>query len=195
MSRPHRNMRTLASLEVDRYQRQTNQRPRLLPAQERAESEKAPASSIDYPLHVFPAFQWKYNVDEKSPWWKRIYFRFLWLPFARFSYFKMKIIPFERLEPDGSLSWKEQQGVFTRERDAQREASKYKYGGYSEVRFNAPEPAKTVIGRTHFADSDAYVQYERAIMREAENERSQFKQVLDESQQVVDRFRSRATHA
>ena len=158
-------------------------------------SEKAQVSEIDYPLRVFPAFQWKYNVDEKSPWWKRIYFRFIWLPFARFSYFKMKIIPFERLEPDGSLSWKEQQGVFVREVDAHREASKYRYGGYSEVRFNAPEPARTVIGRTHFADSGAYVEYERAVTREAKVERAEFKEVMDQSQSVVNGFRSRATHA
>jgi hypothetical protein len=195
MSRLQRHLRSLASLEEEEgYPRQTNQnRPHSIPA-----SAKAQVRSLappDDPLNVYPAFQWKYNVDENSPWWRKLFFRYVWLPFARFSYCKMKIVPFQRLEPDGSLSWKEHQGVFVREEDAQREAAKYAYGGYSRVYFNAPEMGKTITGRSSYPSSTANVEYEREAAKEEKAETDKFKEVLREAQIAIDRFRSRAHHA
>ena len=182
---------SLANLEEEDYRRQTSRsRPLLIQA-----SEKALDETLDYPLNVYKAFQWKYDVDEKSPWYRRVFFRYVWLPFARFAYCKMKIIPFQRLEPDGSLSWKEEQGVFVREEDAQREAGRHAFGGYSRIYFNAPEPGRTVVGRTAFPNSEAVEAYEQRVMKEERAETDKFKEVLKEAQTAIDRFRSRAHHA
>ena len=106
----------------------------------------------------------------------------------------MRIIPFQRLQPDGSLSWKEDQGTFLRERDAELEAARFPYGGYDRVMLNAPESARTVIGRSHFPASPAWLTYERRDEEIAEKDEriaaQRLQEVLRETQSIVDEFRA-----
>lgn len=199
MSHLSRRLPPLASLERDR------EPPKVKRAAVRLH-QPTPASAADpdeadshnpddcLPLYGFLPYVWKYDVDEQSPWWKKIFFRYAWLPFARFSYFKMGIIPFQRLQPDGTLEWKEQQGIFIKEEDAEREAAKHAYGGYDKVALNASEAAITIINRSHFPASDAWLQYERhaaqAGTREETIAQRTLQTALNESQKVIDRWRT-----
>ena len=141
---------------------------------------------------IYPAFQWKYRIDASEPWWRRWYFHLVWLPFARFSCLKVGMVPFERLEPDGSLSWKEEQGYFTEEWRAAQEAAKYPYGGYRSVALNACESPLTCHSRSLFPNSKAQKHYRRRnqiAVDVAPVERLQ--QAIVDTQQLVDSYRQR----
>ena len=143
---------------------------------------------------VYRVFQWKYTVDSNSPWWRKAYFHLVWLPFARFSYLRMGMVPFERLQPDGSLSWKEDQGYFTEEWQAAQRASRYPYGGYNEVALNASESTASCKPRCQFPNSSAKGVYVKRGKRLVEMEMApveRLQQVLQETQSLVDNFRLR----
>lgn len=38
------------------------------------------------PKEVFKVAQWKWNIDEGSPWWRRFFFKRIFLPFLSFSF-------------------------------------------------------------------------------------------------------------
>lgn len=144
------------------------------------------------PLKVFRVFQWKYRVDLSEPWWRRAYFRWVWLPFARFSYLRVRVVPFERLEPDGSVSWKEDQGYFTEEWRAAQVAARYPYGGYNEVAVDACENDQTCKPRCRFPSSHAERSYRKHGRRHVELDLApveRLQQVLIESQALVDSYR------
>lgn len=141
---------------------------------------------------VYRVFQWKYRVDDCEPWWRRWYFHLVWLPFARFSYLKVRMVPFERLEPDGSLSWKEDQGYFTEEWQAAQVAARYTYGGYNEVCVNASENTGTCKPRVRFPNSrarGAYVKHGKRLVEMDVAPVERLQQVLVETQSIVDNFR------
>ena len=141
---------------------------------------------------LFRAFQWKYKPDSSKPWWKRAYFHWIYLPFARFSYFRMDVVPFERLEPDGSLSWKEDEGYFWDEWRAVQEAAKYPFGGYNEVAVEATEGADSCKPRCQFPQSKARGAYAKHGKRQVEVDVApveRLQQVLHETQVIVDKFR------
>lgn len=141
---------------------------------------------------IYRVFQWKYRADSSEPWWRRWYFHWVWLPFARFSYLKMRMVPFERLEPDGSLSWKEDQGYFTEEWQAAQVASKYAYGGYNEVAVNASEYSETCKPRCRFPESSArgsYIKHGKRLVEMEVGPVERLQQVLHETQALVDNFR------
>jgi hypothetical protein len=192
MSRLQKHIQPLTVLEQDHEPQPTwkmAERTRPILA-----SVVGPESRDELPLVCYSAYQWRYNVDESSSWVRRVFFRFVWLPFARFAYFKMGIIPFDRLEPDGSLSWKESQGTFLKEADAVREAAKYPYGGYDEITLDAPESARSVVGRSHFPASSAWLTYERckeeAAAKDGRIAAIRLREVLRETQSIVDEFRA-----
>lgn len=142
---------------------------------------------------IYRVFQWKYNIDADQPWWRRWYFHLVWLPFARFSYLRMRMVPFERLQPDGSLSWKEDQGYYTEEWQAVQCAARYPYGGYNEVAVNASENTATCKPRVRFPNSSARGEYVKHGKRLVEMDLApveRLQQVLQESQAVVDSFRA-----
>lgn len=43
------------------------------------------------PCDVFKVSEWKWNVDKGSPWWRRAYFRHIFLRFLNFSFGFMKV--------------------------------------------------------------------------------------------------------
>ena len=141
---------------------------------------------------VYRVFQWKYAVDSHSPWWRKVYFRWVWLPFARFSYLRAGVVPFERLEPDGSLSWKEDQGYFTEEWQAAQVASMYAFGGYNEVSVGAPERDSSCKPRCQFPQSRARGMYAKHGKRLVEMDVApveRLQQVLQETQHIVEDHR------
>jgi hypothetical protein len=40
---------------------------------------------------VFKVSEWKWNVDAGSPWWRRLFFKYVFLPFINFSFGTMKV--------------------------------------------------------------------------------------------------------
>ena len=146
-------------------------------------------SSPDRP-QVCEVFQWKYDVGPSAPWWRRLYFHFIYYPFAWFSFRVVKIVPFDRLEPDGSLSFKHEQGVWESCADATREAARYPFGGYRVVVFNAAESDDPVYGRTHFPNSPAWKEYERVASKEQVAVARELAGAVAEAQAVIDAYRS-----
>ena len=141
---------------------------------------------------IYRVFQWKYRVDPSEPWWRRWYFHLVWLPLARFSYLKVRMVPFERLEPDGSLSWKEDQGYFTEEWQAAQKAATYTYGGYNPVALNATENTGTCKPRCQFPQSTAkglYVKHGKRLVELEVAPVERLQQVLQETQSIVDNHR------
>lgn len=69
---------------------------------------------------VYKVSQWKWNVDEGSPWWRKVYYNYIFLPFLNFSFGKMKVpAPKEvMVESDEhgrirrTFRWFEDEGIF-----------------------------------------------------------------------------------
>lgn len=152
----------------------------------------SPTGQERLPSELFRVFQWKYKPDSCKPWWKRWYFHWIYLPFARFSYFKMDVVPFERLEPDGSLSWKEDEGYFYDRWRAEQEAAKYPFGGYNPVAINASEQDASCKPRCQFPQSKArglYVKHGKRLVELDLAPVERLQQVLQETQSIVDNHR------
>ena len=45
-----------------------------------------PEPQIDPPAKVFKVSEWKWGVDSGSPWWRRLFFKYAFLPFIDFSF-------------------------------------------------------------------------------------------------------------
>ena len=59
--------------------------------------------------------QRKYNIDSRSPWWTRLFFRWIYLPFNRFAFTKLGIPALDEVEINGkklTFCWYEDEGVF-----------------------------------------------------------------------------------
>lgn len=122
------------------------------------------------PSKVFEAFQRKYNVDAGSPLWKRLFFHWVYLPFNRFSFFKLGLIPPDHLvcghcgsakDRGGRLGWLERQGVFSNQWRAEQEAEKYAFGGVEPLAFDTGEQDCTCKPRSIFPNSVARRRYEK----------------------------------
>jgi hypothetical protein len=139
-------------------------------------------------------FQWKYDVDASSPWWKKLYFHAIFLPFLRFSWFVIGLVPPHRKEPDGSLSWKEDEGFYFNLDVAHHHAAKYPYGGISIVRVDASEPDETVTDRSYFPNSMARERYAQRLSRLTTEVDlppvESLQRILKDTQGIVDRFRA-----
>lgn len=71
---------------------------------------------------VWPVKARKYGVDAGSPWWQRWYFRFVYLPFLRFSFKRFKIPAAKEVTIEGkrvTFSWFEDQGIFETKEQAE----------------------------------------------------------------------------
>lgn len=68
---------------------------------------------------VWPVRARKYGIDDRSPWYRKWYFKLIYLPFLRFSFKYMKIPATKEVTVEGkkvTFSWWEDQGIFeTRE--------------------------------------------------------------------------------
>lgn len=71
-----------------------------------------PAPTLE---HVYHVSQRKYNIDSRSPWWQRWFFRLIYLPFVRFSFKYVHIPAMDEVEINGkkiTFCWYEDEGVF-----------------------------------------------------------------------------------
>lgn len=71
------------------------------------------------PRDVWKVCQWKHDVDVSEPWWRRAYFRFIFIPFLNFS-FKLGIPAVKEVVTESDeqghirqrFQWYEDQGIF-----------------------------------------------------------------------------------
>lgn len=113
------------------------------------------------PKKVYLASQRKYDIDPGSPWWKRLLFWRVFMPFNRFFFrptFKFQV-PDHR-DQNGEPNWLEHEGVFLDEWQAELEAAKYPFGVVIELRFNESLPAESFQPPQAFPNSTAKL-YER----------------------------------
>lgn len=121
------------------------------------ESGAVPAKLLSV---VYEAFQRKYDIDANSPLWKRLFFHRVYLPFNRFCFFRLNLIPPDHLR-NGELGWLERQGVFSKKWQAEQEAAKYPFGGVEPLTFDTGESNSTCAPRSLFPNSSARRRYER----------------------------------
>ena len=55
----------------------------------------------------------KYGIDADSPWWRRMFFRMVYLPFVRFAFRRFSIPAPERILKNGDFEWVEGIGIAT----------------------------------------------------------------------------------
>lgn len=68
---------------------------------------------MDESAELFHVGVRKYGLDKSSPWWRKLFFRLVFLPFNRFAFKRVKIPAMDKLELNGSFSWFEHIGVFS----------------------------------------------------------------------------------
>jgi len=97
----------------------------------------------------FYIFQWKRQLDEGAPGWKKLFFRFIYRPFNQFCRFRLGLPTFNAEECCGCkrrLLWTEHQGICDHEVQAiwacNRETAQY---GYHALPYNALEGEGTLI--------------------------------------------------
>ena len=70
---------------------------------------------------IYMVSQWKSEIDKSEPWWRRAYYRFIYLPFQEFSLKVVKVPKPTEVEIDGKKVtfriW-EPQGFFGSEHEA-----------------------------------------------------------------------------
>lgn len=45
-----------------------------------------PEQHVEPPLKIFKVSEWKWGVDAGSPWWRQLFFKWIFLPFMDFSF-------------------------------------------------------------------------------------------------------------
>lgn len=155
MSRTSHNLlSSRANLRAQRHVRSQQTNQATLHLRQQTQVSETVQERSPKPIKCFPTFVWKYNLDAHSPLWKKLFHRWVYLPFVRFAWDKMgivlpeaKLLPNANL-PHGALLVKEWQGVFTERWKAEQEASKHLHGGYTEVAFDWSETAATTEPRS-----------------------------------------------
>ena len=95
--------------------------------------------------------QRKYNIDSRSPWWKRFFFRFVYLPFNRFAFTRLGIPAVDEVEIDGkklTFCWYEDEGVFE-DADAAEAACLGEFWRVKRMDFNRVYPPETAQRNGH----------------------------------------------
>lgn len=143
----------------------------------------------------FESFQRKYDIDQSAPWWKKLFFWYVYMPFARFAFFKMRIVPMDHVDRNGRLGWIERQSVWSERWQALQDAERYPFGGVERLPFNAPEESCTCAPLSEFPNSKARERYERSAngtisVKESSLERLSRK--LAETDPVVHRYRTKS---
>lgn len=130
----------------------------------------AAGEKVERPSSVFETFQLKYNLDLGSPLWRRLFHRWVYLPFNRFCFLKLNLIPPDHLvcgncgsvkSKTGKLGWLERQGVFSQQWRAEQEAARYPFGGVEPLAFDTGEQDWTCNPRSIFPNSVARKRYEK----------------------------------
>lgn len=122
--------------------------------------------------------QRKYNIDAHSSWWKRVFFRWIYLPFNRFAFTHIGIPALDEVEINGktlTFCWYEDEGVFEDEHAAEA-ACLDEFWRVKRMDFNRVYPPETAQRNGHryprAKKPDRYLQptYELAIVSRKEQE-------------------------
>ena len=68
-------------------------------------------ADVEEPAELFYVGVRKYGLDANTPWWERVFFRVVYLPFVRLSFRWLHIPAQGTLHEDGSFSWVEHIGI------------------------------------------------------------------------------------
>lgn len=143
----------------------------------------------------FESFQRKYDVDAESPWWKRLFFWHVYMPFVRFAFFRMRIVPMDHVNEKGELGWLERQAVWSERWRALQDAERYPFGGVERLSFNSAEEACTCAPRSQFPNSTARERYEECDAETIPIEQSALARLsrkVTETDAVVNRYRPKS---
>lgn len=152
----------------------------------------------------FESFQLKYDIDRDAPWWKKLFFWFVYMPFARFAYLKMRIVPMDHLrcayclgpvKEDSRFGWLERQTVWSERWQARQDAERYPFGGVERLPFNAQEDECTCAPQSEFPNSKARERYERSANKTVpvtESSLERLDRKLTETDPLVNRFRTKS---
>lgn len=147
------------------------------------------------PKECFESFQRKYDIDQGEPWWKRLFFWYVYMPFARFAFFRMRIVPMDHVNEKGELGWLERQSVWLEEWQAEQDAARYPFGGVERLSFNAAEEVCTCAPRSRFPNSKARKRYERSAHKTVpvtESSLERLSRKILETDPLVDRYRTKS---
>lgn len=165
-----------------------------------AAAGKAEAAKVK---ECFESFQLKYDIDQSAPWWKKLFFWRVYMPFARFAYLKMRIVPMDHLRcayclgpvrEDSRFGWLERQSVWSERWQARQDAERYPFGGVERLPFNAPEEECTCAPLSEFPNSSARERYERSANKTVsvmESSLERLSRKLAETDPVVNRHRTK----
>jgi hypothetical protein len=143
----------------------------------------------------FESFQRKYDIDSNSPWWKRLFFWYVYMPFVRFAFFNMRIVPMDHVNENGELGWLERQAVWSERWRALQDAERYPFGGVERLSFNLAEDACTCAPRSEFPNSTVRKKYEGLDRETVEVRQSALERLdkkLAETDPVVNRYRPKS---
>ncbi len=99
--------------------------------------------------------QRKYKPDPSRPWWERLFFQWIWLPFNRFSIKVMNIGALAGVDAEGNLFMLEEEGVYLDDEVAQKNC-KGEFWCVKKIPLNMSFPGETVQYKGHV--------YPRSIM-------------------------------
>lgn len=151
---------------------------------------------------VFKVSQWKWEPDAGEPWWRRVFFHYVYLPFQNFSFGVMKVPNVKEVivesDEQGNVRrtfrWFEDEGTFEDEERADA-ACLGEHWGYKKQPFNRLMPSDsaqyqgTVFPRKKNPRRWAKPTLSLVIKDRAEDEhqKSQLAAYLTQINQVLDR--------
>lgn len=94
---------------------------------------------------VWMVAQWKYGLDNTTPWYRRFFFKYIFRPFLHFSWNMMKIPCPKGVQVDGkklTFFWFENGGFFSSEDQAEIACTGY-YDGYKDVPLDRAFPPES----------------------------------------------------
>lgn len=162
------------------------------------DTEVAPPAAgkvADRLRECFESFQLKYDVDAGSPWWRKLFFWYVYLPFVRFAYFTVGIVPLDHVNEQGQLGWLERQTIWSEKWRAEKDAARYPFGGVQRLPFDIEEQEETCAPQCEFPNSSAKHRYERRANRTvpvAESALERLERKLLETDPVVNRYRAKS---
>lgn len=138
----------------------------------------APAIPLeaDLPRVVFDVDQRKYNIDGHRPWWERLFFRYVYLPFNRFSFHVMHIPAVdqaeitvvtkrgETVETKTVFSWLEGEGIFSH-RETAKLACRGEFYRITPYALNGIMPEETVDGGCEYPASSNPDRFARSTFK------------------------------
>lgn len=94
---------------------------------------------------VWMVAQWKWDLDPSTPWYRRLFLKFVFRPFIHFSWNVMKVPCPKGMQIDGrkqTILWFENGGFFTSEEQAEIACVNY-FDGYKDVPLDRQFPPES----------------------------------------------------